>query len=245
MIYLLRHAERIDQSKDQKEKNFWSNSTRCKTNLYDIPLSNFGITQAYNGLKKIIKNNLNYEFDFIYCSPFTRCIQSALQFQKYILDKFNKVVQVRVEYGLSLHFFKENEIFWMGKNIKLVNDKFIVSKIFEFVDKYLDKDKIFKRYGIKRFDINYKSIFSREQINNEQTYTESIASRIKTIKRISKNADKSKITIICAHCESCHLLYNYINRKWLSTKDAPKYPHVGGFKFGVNHNKLIFLEMIG
>ena len=245
MIYLLRHAERIDQSKDQKEKEIWNKSTRCKTNLYDIPLSIEGISQAYNGIGKIIPKKYKGGFDYIYCSPLTRCIQTALQFQKYIMDKFNIVVLVRIEYGLSLHMFKENEMFWMGTNIKLVNDKFIVIKMFEFIDKYLDKDKIYKRYGFKRFDTSYKSIFSREQINSEQTYTDAINTRIQTIKHIAKISTKTKITIICAHCETCHLIFNYIGRKWLSTKDAPKYSYVGGFKMEMKSNKLSFVEMIG
>jgi bisphosphoglycerate-dependent phosphoglycerate mutase len=244
MIYLLRHAERIDLSKDQKEKEIWNKSARCKTNLYDMPLSINGIEQAYNGIAKIIPKNYKDEFDYIYCSPLTRCIQSALQFQKYIFDKFKKIVLVRIEYGLALHMFKENETFWLGTNIKLVSDKFVVTKMFDFIDKYLDKEKIYKRYGAKRFDTNYTSIFTREQINSEQTYTEAINSRIATIKQIAKISDKSKITIICAHCETCHLIFNYINRKWITTKDAPKYQFVGGFKFGVKPNKLVFLEMI-
>lgn len=245
MIYLLRHAERIDQSKDQKEKDIWNKSSRCKTNLYDIPLSTNGITQAYMGIGKVIPKNYKGEFDYIYCSPLTRCVQSALQFQKYIFDKLNKVVLVRVEYGLSLHMFKENEVFWMGNGIKLVEDKFIVTKMFEFIDKYLDKNKIYKRYGKNRFDSNYKGIFTREQINSEQTYTDALTSRIATINQIAKIIDKSKITIICAHCETCHLVYNYINRKWISAKESQKYSHVGGLKFGVKPNKLVFLEMIG
>jgi bisphosphoglycerate-dependent phosphoglycerate mutase len=244
MIYLLRHAERIDQSKDQKEKDIWNKSARSKTNLYDIPLSINGIDQAYSGIGKIIPKNYKGEFDYIYSSPLTRCIQSALQFQKYIFDKFKKIVLVRIEYGLSIHLFKENEMFWMGSGIKLVDDKFIVTKMFDFVDKYLDREKIFKRYGAKRFDTEYKSFISREQINSEQTYTSALTSRIETVKHISKMADKSKITIICAHCETCHLIFNYINRKWLSTKDAPKYSYVGGIKFGVKPTKLVFLEMI-
>lgn len=245
MIYLLRHAERIDQSKDIKEREAWNKSNRCKNNLYDMPLSSNGISQAYSSLSKIIPKNYKGEFNYIYCSPLTRCVQSALQFQKYIQDKFNKIVLVRIEYGLALHLFKENEIFWLGSNIKLVGDKFVVVKMFEFIDKYLDKEKIYKRYGHNRFDIGYKGIFTREQINSEQTYTDALASRIYTINQIAKSVDKSKLTLICAHCETCHLIYNYINRKWLSTKDAPKYPYVGGIKFGVKPNKLVFLEMIG
>jgi hypothetical protein len=244
MIYLLRHAERIDQSKDIKEKESWNKSLRYKNNLYDSPLSLHGINQAYINIGKIIPKNYKGEFDYIYCSPMTRCIQSALQFQKYILDKFNILILIRLEYGLAIHLFKENEIFWMSNNIKLIEDKFIVTKMFEFIDKYLDKEKIYKRYTNKRFDINYNSFFSREQINKEQTYTESLNSRINTIKQIAKLVDKSKLTIICAHCETCHLIYNYINKKWLNIKDSPKYSFVGGFKIGVKPNKLVFLEMI-
>lgn len=245
MIYLLRHAERIDQAKDQKEKDIWNKSARCKTNLYDIPLSLNGITQAYNKIGKIIPKNYKGEFDYIYCSPLTRCVQSALQFQKYIFDKFGKVILVRIEYGLALHMFKENEIFWLGSGIKLQGNKFVVSKMFEFVDKYLDKDKIYKRYGEKRFDVGYKSFYTREQINAEQTYTDAINSRIQTILHIAKNSSKSKITILCAHCETCHIIFNFINRKWISTKDAPKYAYVGGIKFDLKLNKLVFLEMVG
>jgi bisphosphoglycerate-dependent phosphoglycerate mutase len=243
MIYLLRHAERIDQSKDLKEKESWNKSLRYKNNLYDIPLSLGGVTQAYLKIGKILKN-FKEDFDYIYSSPMTRCIQSALQFQKYIYDNFKKIVLVRIEYGLSIHLFKENEMFCLGSNIKLQNDKFIVTKIFEFIDKYLERDKIYKRYGIKRFDLTYKGIITREQINSEQTYTDSISSRINTIKKIASMIDKTKLTLICAHCETCHLVFNYINKKWISTKYAPKYSHVGGLKLGVKSNKLIFLEMI-
>ena len=244
MIYLLRHAERIDQSKDVKEKESWNKSIRCKNNLYDIPLSLFGVNQAYLGVGKILKGWVG-DFDYIYTSPMTRCIQSALQFQKYINDKFNKLVLIRIEYGLAVHLFKENEMFWMGSNIKLINDKFVVTKIFEFVDKYLDSQKIYKRYGAKRFDTKYNSFYSRDQINGEQTYTDAIATRINTIKQISKIAEKTKLTIICAHCETCHLVHNYINKKWISTKDAPKYGHVSGLKLTFKSNKLVFLDMIG
>ena len=243
MIYLLRHAERIDQSKDPKEKESWNKSQRYKNNLYDIPLSLNGVSQAYLNIGKILKN-FKGDFDYIYCSPMTRCVQTALQFQKYIFDNYQKLVLIRVEYGLSIHLFKENEMFWLGSNIKLQNDKFVVTKIFEFVDKYLQREKIYKRYGIKRFDSTYKGIVSREQINSEETYTYSISSRIDTMKKIALMVDKSKLTLICAHCETCHLAFNYINKKWISTKDAPKYSHVGGLKLGVKSNRLIFLEMI-
>lgn len=248
MIYLLRHGERIDQSKEQKEKDTWINSSRYKTNFYDIPLSMNGINQSYTKIGKILTKNSNSnsdcEFDYIYCSPMTRCIQTSLQFQKYIFDKFNKIVLIRVEYGLAIHLFKENEMFGMGYNVKLIGDKFVITDIFEFIDKYLDKENIYKRYGIKRFDTNYQSVFTREQINLEQTYTEALNSRIKSIKQIAKNTNKSKISIICAHCETCYLLYNYMKKIWLNTKEAPKYSHICGFKFSVKSNKLVFLEMI-
>jgi len=245
MIYLLRHAERIDQSKNLKEKESWNNSKRYKNNLYDMPLSLNGITQAYLNIKKILKDyNSNSKFDFIYSSPMTRCIQTSLQFQKYIFENFKQFVLIRIEYGLAIHLFKENEIFLLGSNIKLVNNKFIVTKIFEFVDKYLDKNKIYKRYGEKRFDINYKSIYSREEINNEQTYTDSICSRINTINKLILLIDKTKLTIICAHCETCHLIFNFINKKWISSRKSITYTHVGGLKLDVKFNKLVFIDTI-
>lgn len=243
MIYLLRHAERIDQSKDSNEKEYWKKSSRCKTNLYDMPLSLNGVNQAFNLIGKILKNYKG-DFDYIYCSPMTRCVQSALQFQKYIFSKYKKIILVRIEYGLTIHLFKETEIFWLASNIKFQNDKFTVAKIYEFVDKYLERDKIYKRYGIKRFDVDYKGIMTRDQINCEQTYTDSISSRINTINKIVTMIDKTKLTLICAHYETCHLIYNYVNKKWFSIKDAPKYVHVGGLKLGIKSNKLYFIELI-
>lgn len=245
MIYLLRHAERIDQSKDIKEKEAWINSQRYRTNPYDIPLSLYGITQAYTNIGKVLKN-FSGDFNFIYSSPLTRCVQSALQFQKYIIEKFNKFPLIRIEYGLAIHLFKENEIFNMGSNIKFVGDKFVVTKMFEFIDKYLDLDKIYKRYGSNRFDKNYNSKMSKDSINSEQTYTDAINSRINTLKEIGIISDRSKLTIICAHCETCHLAYNYLNKKWLPGKIAPKYGFVGGIKIGIGikTNKLTFLDMI-
>ena len=246
MIYLLRHAERIDQSNHKKEKQNWINSLRYKTNPYDIPLSLFGVSQAYINFGKILKN-YSGGFNYIYTSPMTRCVQSALQFQKYIMDKFNVLPLIRIDYGLSVNLFKENEMFNIGSNIKLIGDKFIVTKMFEFIDKNIDLDKIYKRYGSNRFDTNYISLIDRNGVNNEQTYTDAINSRINTIKNIAKNSDKSKLTIICAHCETFNLIFNFLNKKWLTNGCAPKYSYVGGFKIGIGgskNNKLTFLEMI-
>lgn len=243
MIYLLRHGERSDQSKDNNEKDTWVNSHRYKTNLYDIPLSLNGIKIAYSHLKTIL---ISYKgnFDFIYCSPMTRCVQTALQFQLYIKNKYNQISLIRIEYGLSIHMFKEKESYFMESNVKLVEDKFTVIKMFEFVDKYLDKNKIYKRYGSKFFDTNYNSVMTREQVNLEQNYTESINSRINTLKQLGKLIDKSKITLICVHCETCYIILNYLNKKWISPLNAPTYGFIGGLKIGVKSNKLIYLDTI-
>lgn len=252
MIYLLRHAERVDQSKNAEDKEMWFKSARSKANYYDIPLSSNGVGQAYREIGKILRDYLG-EFNYIYCSPFTRCIQTALQFQKYIYDKFKCLVLIRVEYGLSIHLFKEYEMFYCNSNnftnIKLVNDKFVATKIPELVDKHLELSAIYKRYNVARFDINYKPFITKEQINLEQTFTESIDTRLRALKKISLDSDKSKLTLICAHCETCQLLYNYLNKKWLTPKESHKFGFVKGIKFGsANSNdkmkKLYFLDFV-
>jgi len=242
MIYLLRHAERIDKSNNLKEKDNWIRSKRYKINCYDIPLSIHGIDQAYFNISKILKN-FKGEFDFIYSSPMTRCIQTSLQFQKYIYETYKKFPLIRIDYGLSIHLFKEIETYNNNSNIKFNGDKFTVFKMVELIDKYLERELIYKRYGIHRFDKTYYSVVSRHQINSEKTYTDSINSRINAFKNILKLIDKSKLSIICAHCETCHLINNYINKKWIKSSEAPRYKFVGGLKIGFNLNKLKVLEI--
>lgn len=255
MIYLLRHAERMDQSKNQTEKDIWVKSSRYKTNPYDSPLSLDGITHIFTNIDKILKNykkDNQFSIDYIYCSPLTRCVQTALQVQRYIFEKFKQFILIRIEYGLSVHLFKENEIFCSvttsASGLKLVKNKFILTKKFNFIDDYLNKDKIFKRHNSKRFDVQYKSIYSQEQINDEKTYLESINTRIDTLDKIAKLNNASNLTIIIAHCETCHLAYNFTHSKWFSPKEKtiPKYGYLKGIKLGVSKStfKLSYLDVI-
>jgi hypothetical protein len=153
---------------------------------------------------------------------------------------------------LSIHLFKEYEIYNLSSNasnIKLIDDKFVVVKVPELIDKHLESSAIYKRYNVARFDTKYKSFMTRDEINAEQTFTESIDTRLKTLKKISSESDKTKLTLICAHCETCQLLNSYLNKKWISSKESPKFGFVKGIKFGFNNlnnknKRLYFLDYI-
>lgn len=84
-ICLVRHGDRLDTMNYEE----WQNNPRYKENGHDTPLSELGFAE-------ILKLNGHIPaVDYIYSSPMTRCVQTALQLQSF-LD-----VPIRIEYGLT------------------------------------------------------------------------------------------------------------------------------------------------
>jgi broad specificity phosphatase PhoE len=84
-ICLVRHGDRLDSNNYEE----WQNSPRFKENSHDTPLSELGFSEILK-LKGYIP-----EVDYIYTSPMTRCVQTALQLQTF-LD-----APIRLEYGIT------------------------------------------------------------------------------------------------------------------------------------------------
>ncbi len=82
MIYLIRHSERLSQI-DRKK---WEESARFKINNKDDSITKNGKVLATTTMinmcesGKITEKNIEY----IYTSPFSRCIETSLIFQKVI-----------------------------------------------------------------------------------------------------------------------------------------------------------------
>jgi broad specificity phosphatase PhoE len=74
IICLVRHGDRLDTNNYEE----WQNSPRYKENSHDTPLSELGFAE-------ILKHKSHIpEVDYIYTSPMTRCVQTALQLQSFL-----------------------------------------------------------------------------------------------------------------------------------------------------------------
>lgn len=90
MICFIRHSERLDSVDMQK----WKKHERYNENEYDPVLSKNGKNIATNQLVKIMNDKYKGgHIDYIYSSPFSRCVETALQFKIYILKKYKKGCQ--------------------------------------------------------------------------------------------------------------------------------------------------------
>ena len=150
-IYLVRHGFRYDQT----ENNTWNSSERFIENPLDTPL-------AEEGKKEIQKllPHIDDKIDFIYSSPMTRCIETALEIQK----KLN--VPIRIENGLTepwTHPFrselKDGKFIRLKKNFLSEDER----KYFTSIDKELYLKSLLKKYP-GNIDADYKSLFKHTQV---------------------------------------------------------------------------------
>lgn len=85
IICLVRHGDRLDSNNYDE----WQSTPRYKENCHDTPLSELGFAE-------ILKHNGHIpKVDYIYSSPMTRCVQTALQLQTFLN------VPIRIEYGIT------------------------------------------------------------------------------------------------------------------------------------------------
>ncbi len=226
MIYFIRHSERIDVS----DPNKWKKSERYKENENDPFLSSNGKKIAVEQLKKLMDSKFGSDIDcinnidFIYTSPFSRCIETSIEFRKYILKKYKIDVKIRVDYGLCPQI-PGDWIFWFSENknnIVFKNGNFEIKQTTKFLDNQLKQKNIYKRYnGEDNFDCEYESTVSFDDINNEfsssNSYEKSVNNRIKSINEITKNLNK--FSLICTHGEVIMLVKNLLEKKWKNDEE--------------------------
>ena len=129
---LVRHSERLDETNEKVKIQY----------KYDTPITSnmLYFNKFYKYFGDVIK-----KFNVIYCSPFTRCIQTAL-----LIKKAHKA-KICLEPGLieisSLEYYINND--------------------------YFSNANIYNRFNIKDFDTEYKPAFSTKKISKylEKDYT--------------------------------------------------------------------------
>lgn len=101
MTYIVRHSERLDYANESA----WQSASRYKQNPKDPPITKRGITIAKDATKKIICDMRDFsKYKFIYTSPMSRCIDTAIVMATTInvvrTKKGINPIKIRINYGL-------------------------------------------------------------------------------------------------------------------------------------------------
>jgi broad specificity phosphatase PhoE len=200
MIAYIRHSERLDHV----DKKKWKNSKRYSENKYDTPITRNGIKIAKKSINKLLKLGYN-KINYLYSSPFSRCIETCLVLKKEIKDKLNKDIKIRIEYGLCEIKFN---------NIIFKNNKFKYNKIEKYLDDELKLENIIKRYG-NNFDLKYKSKYKFEDISFEKEELSFFNRSINIYKKIKKLNG----VIVCTHSKILLAIYSYLKKKNINWKN--------------------------
>jgi hypothetical protein len=239
-MYVFSHSERLDLV----DKNTWIKSDRFSKHSRDTPLTENGIKIANQKINEILTNE---NMGSIYSSPFTRCIQTSLEFQKAIKNKYDILIPIKIEYGLCHEFINQHNLNQLNNSKIIIKNNKIESVTGSYIDKYLENKSIFNRYNKKNFDIKYKSIMTIKEINNEKTLYSAFNKRFNTILKISEQIDFNKINIIVTHNENITAYKSFIEQKWNFLYDFVNlFPHnkfCFHIKLNIKNDKL-FIEKI-
>tara|TARA_B110000908_G_C10261947_1_gene460008 strand:- start:3173 stop:3820 length:648 start_codon:yes stop_codon:yes gene_type:complete len=97
MTYIIRHSERLDFF----DQELWRRTERFISNNKDPPITRRGVTIALDATLKVISNINNIkEYQYIYSSPFSRCIDTAIIIANTIDLRTGHKVKLRVDYAL-------------------------------------------------------------------------------------------------------------------------------------------------
>ena len=158
-------------------------------------------------LSKLIDVN---KHQYVYCSPFQRCIDTAIQVIKGVFEKTEKKLKLRIEYGLQTlrikdmtATFENNKIHLHYLDISHNNDVAI--------DKELHFKSLIEKYG-KYIDGSYRSTVSEKRYYGKLGSKKRIKYLVRTIRNITQN-DKHAIVV-------SHGGINYVYPYYYLTKDS-------------------------
>jgi hypothetical protein len=198
MIYLIRHSERLSQIDREK----WESSARYKINNKDDSITKNGKVLATTTMINMCKSGKITEknIEYIYTSPFSRCIETSLLFQKVIKKILQIDFLIRVEYG----FIEISP----NKNFLIKKNKIELDNSIELLDDQLELVNIYKRYGVVHFDTNYKPIYTYKQTNFDKTFEDGCNRAYSVFEYIKKNTLSSKVNILCTHGIYMNIIYS-------------------------------------
>lgn len=187
---IIRHGERMDATIGYN-KWFELNSGPDKQptrSFYDPPLTLKGRQNSYKtGL--FIGETFQLPIQYIYTSPFTRCIESALQISNAIQQLQDIPCLLRIEYGLA-----ENLGTWHAYQKYYTKDSIIIDDI-------MSLEFILRRYP-NRIDSGYHSVISRESVRNYEEPENAFIRNSLFYKNVIANHAKDQDIIIVTHASA-------------------------------------------
>ncbi|AYV85486.1 MAG: histidine phosphatase superfamily branch 1 [Satyrvirus sp.] len=208
----IRHGERPSQQKNQEIKDKWKESKRFKQNHLDEPLTEKGLEESYKTGVNLLKHINIDNFDYIYSSPWTRCIQTSIQILKAIENETGKKLKIRVEYGLA-----EPMLCYLLFYLPEINGDEIASDIFpkyivrnnakeivDLMDNKLHYSKLLKKYS-NFLDQSHKPLFTENDVNNSNLKKE-WQMQLSTARMIS---EQPKSSIVVSHANKYCLYHQY------------------------------------
>lgn len=210
-MYFIRHSEKLGSV----DKPAWKKMKRSKDNPDETPISKNGYKIADETMLQILDKDKR-KIGHIYSSPSERCIQTALQFQKTILKERGIRVPIRIENGLIYWFYPN--IFDVKKFEK--RRMIMVARKETFIDNYMTPTRIAGRYGRDKFDLKYKSVISKNDINNAyNNWQKQIDQRLRAVFSIMSKSNQNKLNIACSHGEIIRdILVQFIEKVKLGKK---------------------------
>lgn len=197
-IWVIRHLHRMDRDEPDK----WRKNPRMLQNFLDSPLTEFGKNAAMKAGLEIVDNTPNINLmHHIYCSPFTRCIETSIEIAKIIKKYTNKPCKIRIEYGLS-------ETIPIQLDFIKVNDKELTIDKFPLLDYEMSIDRLYARYP-NFIDMSYKSMYKKSDIVAE-TLTNSADRIVKVMHYLTSRFDNF---IVCSHQIPVTLVNMYLYEK--------------------------------
>jgi Fructose-2,6-bisphosphatase len=191
-IIYIRHGERPSIQYDPNILMDWQSSKRYKENLFDELLTENGHRQSYITGLNLHKYVDTKPIKFFYCSPFTRCVETAI----HIISALKRPdIKIRIEYGLH-----ENVALDLNKTLVVENGR-IKEKILNYyqdyngVKHYTSLDKKLKIESLSEkykpyIDKNYKSLYSFNDMYYNRSAKIAVKYCINTIKHIIENNDQ-------------------------------------------------------
>lgn len=183
-IWIIRHLHRLDRD----EPDSWKKHPRYNQNFLDTPLTEFGRKAAQKAGQEIVDNTPNpRKIIYVYTSPFTRCIETSLEIAKTISNATGKLVQLRIEYGLSESVAIHLEF------LKVIDQSLFIDRV-PILDFKLSSTQIAKDY-YPYIDTKYKSLYKKADIVLE-TVKDSAERIVKVMNYLTNN---HKNMVICSH----------------------------------------------
>jgi len=187
-FFITRHFDKITTIKNgQHSKCFTNIEIDLFNNKFikdkNIYLNPFICDNTYDRVEQIYETLDGYKIDMIFCSPFLRCIQTALDIVNF--TKNNKYINIidktiYIDFGLSAIFkeFKLPSTMTQPKNI-FINDIYNFST--HFIDNYDNKRKKYLFTKIELFDDTFK------KLNFSENFSERFYNTFVRLQNIFKN----------------------------------------------------------